>query len=61
MFFLDLQEVTNNKDIYNITLLLNTVVAFEAAYAKELCPSINRVMDRTYKNVCHKKLRFGKY
>ena len=38
MFFVDLKPQDNNKDIYNIKLLLNTCVQFEAPHARREIP-----------------------
>ena len=38
MFFVDLKPQDKNKDIYNIKLLLNTCVQFEAPHARREIP-----------------------
>lgn len=57
-----LEQKENNKDIYNINQLLNTIVSFEQAYKKREIPQCTRC--QTYghtKNYCFKGPRCVKY
>lgn len=36
MFFIDIKQAENNKDVYSIKLLMNKVVIFEAPRAKNI-------------------------
>ena len=38
MHFIDIKPHDNNKEIYKINTLLNTIVQFEAPYAKREIP-----------------------
>jgi hypothetical protein len=56
LFFIDLKTQTNNKDIYNIKLLLNTSVQFEAPHAKREIPQCIRCQKYGHtKNYCYNK------
>ncbi|PNF22850.1 hypothetical protein B7P43_G16778 [Cryptotermes secundus] len=54
LFFVDLKAQTNNKDIYNINLLLNTCVQIEAPHTRHEIPQCMRCQKYGHtKNYCH--------
>ena len=58
MFFVDLQKNENNKDIYEIKLLLNSCVTIETPYVKREIPQCIRCQRYGHtKNFCHKNPR----
>lgn len=55
LFFVELEQKENNKDIYNINQLLNTIVSFEQAYKKREIPQCTRCQAYGHtKNYCFK-------
>lgn len=58
MFFVDLKQNNNNKEIYKINHLLNTVVSFEAPRSSREIPQCTRCQKYGHtKNFCHKNPR----
>jgi hypothetical protein len=56
--FIDIKPSGNNKDIYNITTLLNTIVQFEAPHAKREIPQCMRCQQFGHtKNYCRNNPR----
>jgi hypothetical protein len=56
--FVDIKPCSNNKEIYNITTLLNTIVQFEAPHAKREIPQCMRCQQFGHtKNYCRKNPR----
>ena len=55
LFFIELEQKENNKDIYNINQLLNTIISFEQAYKKREIPQCTRCQAYGHtKNYCFK-------
>jgi PAX-interacting protein 1 len=54
MHFIDIKPRDNNKEIYKINTLLNTIVQFEAAHAKREIPQCTYALPKiwTHKNYC---------
>lgn len=58
IFYVDLKPKANNKDIYNIKLLMNTCVQFEAPHAKREIPQCTRCQRYGHtKNYCYNNPR----
>ena len=58
MFFVDLKQANNNKDIYKIKRLMNSVVTFEAPHVKRDIPQCQRCQRFGHtKNYCHNNPR----
>ena len=58
MFFIDLKHKENNKEIYKIKTLMNTIVAFEAPYVKREIPQCIRCQRFGHiKNFCQRNPR----
>lgn len=58
MFFVDLKQSNNNKEIYKIKQLLNAVVSFEAPRSNREIPQCTRCQKYGHtKNFCHKNPR----
>ncbi|PNF21360.1 hypothetical protein B7P43_G17732 [Cryptotermes secundus] len=54
LFFVDLKAQDNNKEIYKITLLMNTCVQFEAPHIKREIPQCMRCQKYGHtRNYCH--------
>jgi hypothetical protein len=59
--FVDIKPSGNNKEIYNITPLLNTTVQLEAPHDKRENPQCMRCQQFGYtKNYCRKKPKMRK-
>lgn len=58
MFYVDFKQKENNKEIYKVTRLLNTIVSFEAPHIKREIPQCARCQRFGHtKNFCHKPTR----
>ena len=56
--FIDIKPASNNKEIYNITTLLNTIVQFEAPHSKREIPQCMRCQQFGHtKNYCRNNPR----
>lgn len=58
LFFIELQQKDNNKEIYNIKNLLNTIITFEQPYKKrDIAQCTGRQAYGHTKNYCFKSPR----